>query len=124
MHKLFAGTPMLRKLVDFVPASESTRPLMILEPMSTTLWEARNMRPLTKEEIKWVMRGVLLGIATVHIKGMVYTDLKMENVGVGGFDAAKPDANMREIIVRLLDLGSGMYNRYRRRSRVLTNATQ
>lgn len=99
---------MLRKLVDFVPDSESTPPLMVLEPMPTTLWEARNMRPLTQQEIKWVMKGVLLGIATVHSKGMVFTDSKMENVGVGGFDATKPNANIREIIVRLLDLGSGM----------------
>ena len=71
MHRLFGEAPMLRKLVDFVPGSESTRPLMILEPMPITLWEARNTRPLTRQEIKWVMKGVLLDIAMVHVKGLV-----------------------------------------------------
>ncbi|WQF87055.1 Putative protein kinase [Colletotrichum destructivum] len=74
--------------------------------MPMTLWEARNTRRLTKREIKWIMRGILLGIGAVHAKRMVFSDLKMENVGVGGFDAANPNPNVHEIIVRLMDLGS------------------
>lgn len=34
-------------------------------------------------------------------------DLKMENVGISGFDNDKPNRNHREIIVRLADLGAG-----------------
>lgn len=33
-------------------------------------------------------------------------DLKMENIGVSGFDNEKPNHDHREIIVRLADLGS------------------
>ncbi|CCF35287.1 hypothetical protein CH063_07107 [Colletotrichum higginsianum] len=73
MQRLFAKAPMIREIVDFVPISESAGPLMILEPMPMTLWEARNTRRLTKREIKWIMRGILLGIGAVHAKRMVFS---------------------------------------------------
>ena len=73
MQKLFKYEPMIRPMVDFVPSSETGGPLMILEPFGQTLWEARNTRPFSLQEIKWVMKGVLLGLYTVHMKGLVYT---------------------------------------------------
>ncbi|PWY95784.1 kinase-like protein [Aspergillus sclerotioniger CBS 115572] len=99
MQKLFAQEPMIRSLVDYIPDSEPTGPMMVLEA---------NTRPFTTTEIKWIMKGVLLGIFTVHMKGLVYTDLKLENVALGGFDPAKPNDNVRDLIVRLADCGSSI----------------
>lgn len=41
--------------------------MMVLEAFTNSLWEVRNARPFTAKEIKWVMKGVLLGIFTVHM---------------------------------------------------------
>ncbi|PGG98582.1 CMGC protein kinase [Blastomyces parvus] len=106
MQRLFEKDSMIQKLVDFVPDSEPGGPMMVLEAFTDSLWEARNARPFSTKEIKWIVKSVLLGIYTVHMKGLVYTDLKMENVALGGFDHAKPSENIRELIVRLADCGS------------------
>ncbi|EER40039.1 conserved hypothetical protein [Histoplasma capsulatum var. duboisii H88] len=105
MQKLFKDDQMIRPMVDFVPSSEPGGPLMILKPFEQTLWEARNTRPFSVPEIKWIMKGVLLGLYTVHIKDLVYTDLKMENVGMQGFENDRPNENIRNLIVRLSDCG-------------------
>ncbi|RMJ27388.1 STYKc [Aspergillus sp. HF37] len=81
-------------------------PMMVLKAFTDSLWEARNTRPFTAKETKRIMKGVPLGIFTVHMKGLVYTDLKMENVALGGFDHSKPNENVRDLIVRLTDCGS------------------
>lgn len=73
MQKLFTKDPMIRRLVDYIPDSEPGGLMMVLEAFTDTLWEARNARPFTMNEIKWIMKGVLLGIFTVHLKGLVYT---------------------------------------------------
>jgi male germ cell-associated kinase len=73
MQRLFAKDPMIRRIVDYIPKSEPGGPMMVLEEFTDSLWEARNMRPFTTKEIKWVMKGILLGIFTVHMKGLVYT---------------------------------------------------
>lgn len=73
MQKLFANDLMIRPLVDYIPDSEPGGPMMVLEAFTDSLWEARNARPFTTKEIKWVMKGILLGIFTVHMKGLVYT---------------------------------------------------
>ncbi|GKZ73022.1 hypothetical protein AnigIFM60653_005164 [Aspergillus niger] len=73
MQRLFAKDPMIRRLVDYVPESETSGPMMVLEAFTDSLWDARNVRPFTTKEIKWIMKGVLLGIFTVHMKGLVYT---------------------------------------------------
>ena len=76
MQRLFVEDPMLRRMVDFVPKTEKTpQPVMILEPFQKPLWDARTTRSFSTREIKWIMRGVLLGIMTVHRKGLVYTGL-------------------------------------------------
>ncbi|KAL3261673.1 hypothetical protein ABHI18_003550 [Aspergillus niger] len=106
MQKLFAKDPMIRRLIDYVPESEPSGPMMALEAFTDSLWDARKVRPFTAKEIKWIMNGVLLGIFTVHMKGLVYTNLKMENVALGGFDPSKPNENVRDLIVRLADCGS------------------
>lgn len=69
MQRLFEKDPMIRTLVDFIPDSEPGGPMMILEVFTDSLWEARNARPFTATEIKWIMKGVLLGIYTVHMRG-------------------------------------------------------
>ncbi|KAI8945430.1 kinase-like domain-containing protein [Xylaria longipes] len=106
MQRLFNKDKMIRPMVDLIPSSATDEPMMVLKPFEQTLWEARNARPMTTSEIKWIMEGVLLGLQTVHQKGLVYTDLKMENVGITGFDNDKPNENIREIIVRIADCGS------------------
>jgi protein kinase len=56
-----------------IPDSEPGGPMMVLEAFTDSLWEARNARRFTKEEVKWIMKGILLGIFTVHMKGLVHT---------------------------------------------------
>jgi hypothetical protein len=45
MQRLFAEDPMMRRIVDFVPGTETTRPMMILEAFEETLWDARTTPP-------------------------------------------------------------------------------
>ncbi|KAI1276325.1 kinase-like domain-containing protein [Xylaria sp. FL0933] len=106
MQRLFNEEKMIRPMVDFIPSSDMDDPMMVLAPFEQTLWQARNARPMTTSEIKWIMEGVLLGIQTIHRRGLVHTDLKMENIGITGFDNDKPNENVREIIVRIVDCGS------------------
>lgn len=73
MQRLFANDPMIRTLLDYVPDSEPGGPMMVLDAFTDSLWGARNARSFTTKEIKWIMKGVLLGIFTVHMKGLVYT---------------------------------------------------
>ncbi|RAL00735.1 kinase-like protein [Aspergillus ibericus CBS 121593] len=96
---------MIRKLVDYIPDSEPAGPMMVLEAFTDTLWDVRRMRALSMREIKWIMKGVLLGVWTVHMRGLVYTDLKMENIVLGGFDPDQPNENVKDVIVRLADCG-------------------
>lgn len=77
MQRTFLHDPMIRKLVDYIPDSESGGPMMVLEAFTNSLWEARNARPFTAKEIKWIMKGVLLGLVTIHMKGFVYTGKKV-----------------------------------------------
>ncbi|KAF2964584.1 hypothetical protein GQX73_g8984 [Xylaria multiplex] len=92
MQRLFNEDKMIRPMVDFIPSSTTDDPMMVLKPFELTLWDARNVRPMTTPEIKWIMEGVLY--------------LKMENIGITGFDNNKPNGNIREIIVRIADCGS------------------
>ncbi|KAJ8129925.1 hypothetical protein O1611_g3705 [Lasiodiplodia mahajangana] len=106
MQRLFNEEKMIRRMVDFLPFSATDDPMMVLAPFGQTLWDARNARPMTTSEIKWIMEGVLLGIRTSHQRGLVHTDIKMENIGITGFDNDKPNENIRQIIVRIADCGS------------------
>jgi hypothetical protein len=73
MQKLFKYSPMIRPMVDFIPAAEPDTPKMVLQGFEKTLWTARNRRIFSDNEIKWIMMGVLLGLWTVHRKGLVYS---------------------------------------------------
>ncbi|RDH17078.1 hypothetical protein M747DRAFT_356986 [Aspergillus niger ATCC 13496] len=101
MQRLFAKDPMIRKLVDYVPESEPSGLMMVLEAFTDSLWDARNVRPFTTKEIKWIMKGVLLGIFTVHMKGLVYTDLKSRMLHLG---VLIPRSRMRMSAIWLSDL--------------------
>lgn len=75
MQRLFNDEKMIRPMVDFLPSSDIDKPMMVLKPFEQTLWEARNARPMTTAEIKWIMEGVMLGIQTIHLRGLVHTGL-------------------------------------------------
>jgi hypothetical protein len=59
MQRLFNEDKMIRSMVDFIPFSATDEPMMVLAPFGQTLWNARNARPMTSSEIKWIMEGIL-----------------------------------------------------------------
>lgn len=75
MLRLFKDDHFIRPLVGIVPSSEAPdgKPRMVLKAMEKTLWEARLVRPLTSDEIKWIMKGVLCGLFQVHSKTLTFT---------------------------------------------------
>nr|POF12761.1 mitogen-activated protein kinase hog1 [Quercus suber] len=106
MHELFKDSKWIRKQVDRIPASnDSTNPpILVLEILEGTLWAARSKRPFTKGEVRAVARSILYGLTEVHAKGLVYADLKMQNIMVSGFDADTP-GDGSNIVTKLGDLG-------------------
>lgn len=75
MQKLFHDAPFIRPLLDFVPgcSAKDSPPWMVLEGFEKTLWTARQRRELSLEEIRWIMKDVLLGLWTIHREGLVYS---------------------------------------------------
>jgi hypothetical protein len=73
MQRRFRDSPLIRGLIDFIPGDDTNAPKMVLQGFEETLWAARNRRPFSKDEIKWVMHGVLLALWTVHREGLVYS---------------------------------------------------
>lgn len=55
MQRLFNDDKMIRPMLDFLPSSDIDEPMMVLKPFEQTLWDARNARPMTTAEIKWIM---------------------------------------------------------------------
>ncbi|KAK0956360.1 hypothetical protein LTR91_022424, partial [Friedmanniomyces endolithicus] len=110
MHELLKNCTAVRKQIDRIPPVESagTPPILVLEIMQTTLWSARTKRPFTKEEVRSVARQVLRGLKEIHDKGLVYADLKMQNVMINGFDTAEPGV-LTQLEAKLGDLGIVMY---------------
>jgi len=124
MQKRFRDDPFIRSLIDFAAgcSAQDLPPWMVLEGFEKTLWAARLRRRLSFQEIRWIMKAVLLGLWTIHQQGLVYsgimlklpspflkksyaaTDLKMENVVLNGFQDEEP-GNVRSIIARLADCG-------------------
>ncbi|KAK5117602.1 hypothetical protein LTR62_005024 [Meristemomyces frigidus] len=105
MHELLKDCPSVRKQVDRIPpTSPNTSPILVLEIFQTTLWHARTKRPFSKEEVRSVTRQILQGLKAVHDHGLVYADLKMQNVMLSGFDTTNP-GNGTDLKVKLGDLG-------------------
>ncbi|KAK5744796.1 hypothetical protein LTR17_001872 [Elasticomyces elasticus] len=110
VHELLKDCDSIRKQVDRIPpvGGAGTPPMLVLEILETTLWSARTKRPFTKEEVRAVARQVMRGLKDVHDKGLVYADLKMQNVMINGFDADKP-GDLSKLTAKLGDLGIVMY---------------
>lgn len=105
MHELFKEASSIRRQVDRIPPTPSGGPpMLVLEMFETTLWTARTKRPFTVAELKSICKAALVGLRDVHDQGLVYADLKMQNVMVDGFNVnnAKNDS---ELVVKLGDLG-------------------
>ncbi|KAK2814071.1 hypothetical protein FQN50_000475 [Emmonsiellopsis sp. PD_5] len=108
MQEYFRKSKHIRRMLDVIPpSSDSEPPMIVLEPFGKSLWDSRMTRPLSTGEIRSVMRGVLFGLGTIHTQGYVYTDLKMENILVGGFDNEKPGSG-EGLVTKIADLGMSM----------------
>lgn len=75
MQNRFRDAPFIRRMVDFALGCSSTSspPWMVLEGYEKTLWTARLRRRLSFEEIRWIMKAVLIGLWTIHRQGLVYS---------------------------------------------------
>lgn len=73
MQKLFTGSPLIRQMIDYIPSFAGEGPKIVLQGFEKTLWTARERRPMTSNEIKWIMKAVILGLWTVHREGFVYS---------------------------------------------------
>ncbi|EFR05477.1 hypothetical protein MGYG_08490 [Nannizzia gypsea CBS 118893] len=87
----FRKDPMIRQLVDYISESESCGPMIVLQTFTHFLWETRHPSESSLREIKWILKCALLGIFTVHMKGLVYADLKMENNMIGRLNRSNPN---------------------------------
>jgi hypothetical protein len=73
MQRRFDKSPLIRQMVDFVPSSNSSPPIAVLQSFEKSLWNARSRRPFSLDEIKWIMKAVLMGLWTIHREGLVYS---------------------------------------------------
>ncbi|QKX61001.1 uncharacterized protein TRUGW13939_08147 [Talaromyces rugulosus] len=106
MQRLFAKDPMIRALVDYIPDSEPSGPMMVLEAFTDSLWDARNARPFTTKEIKWIVKGILLGIFTVHTKGLVYTVSKPSTREITSLTYRSPEVHFGKAWTQSTDVWS------------------
>ena len=89
MHELLKDSSGVRQQLDRIPATgPRDPPMLVLEITANTLWGARTQRPFTLEEVKKTTKDTLIGLRDVHAQGLVYADLKMQNVMVDGFDGS------------------------------------
>ena len=73
MQKLFNNSAFIRQMIDFVPSAAGVEPKIVLQIFEETLWTARTERPMTSNEIKWIMKAVIIGLWTVHREWLVYS---------------------------------------------------
>ncbi|KAI7384006.1 kinase-like protein [Hortaea werneckii] len=105
MHELFKDCRYIRRQLDRVAPLEGQHPpLLVLEITETTLWQARTKRPFSKDEIRSVARSMLQGLKEVHDKGLVYVDIKMQNIMLNGFNTSE-QGDGSKIVAKLGDLG-------------------
>ncbi|KAF3482875.1 uncharacterized protein GIQ15_02199 [Arthroderma uncinatum] len=92
-------------MVDVIPPPSDTEPpIMVLEAFEKSLWTARLRRPFSLGEIRSVMRSIAIGLSTIHHNNVVYTDLKMENVLVSGFNNETAGSG-EHLVTKIADLG-------------------
>lgn len=104
MHELLKDSSGIRQQVDRIPATKpNDPPMLVLEIAATTLWGARTQRPFTLAEVKKTTKDALIGLHDVHAQGLVYADLKMQNVMLDGFDANATES--KSVHASLGDLG-------------------
>jgi hypothetical protein len=70
MQKLFNDSAFIRQMIDFVPSAVGVEPKVVLQAFKKTLWTER---PMTSNEIKWIMKAVIIKLWTVHREGLVYS---------------------------------------------------
>jgi protein kinase len=105
MHELLKDSPAIRQQIDRIsPNTTGGTPMLVLEIADTTLWGARTKRPFTLGELKHVTKDALIGLRDVHAQGLVYADLKMQNIMIDGFDP-KVESDPEELHASLGDLG-------------------
>ncbi|GAB1741977.1 hypothetical protein NU219Hw_g7375t1 [Hortaea werneckii] len=105
MHELFKDCRYIRRQLDRVaPKKGRHPPLLVLEITETTLWQARTKRPFSKDEVRSVARSMLQGLKEVHDKGLVYVDIKMQNIMLNGFNTSE-QGDGSKIVAKLGDLG-------------------
>ncbi|KAK5126891.1 hypothetical protein LTR85_008249 [Meristemomyces frigidus] len=106
MHELLKDCSAIRKQVDRIPPvkGEGSPPILVLEIFETTLWQARTKRPFSKDEVQSVAKSILQGLKEVHDRGLVYVDLKMQNVMLSGFNTSDA-GDGRKLVTKLGDLG-------------------
>jgi len=105
MHELFKNCPSIRKQVDRIPPTDNGGlPTLVLEMFETTVWTARTKRPFTSAETKAICKAALIGLRDVHNQGLVYADLKMENIMLNGFDVHEA-GDSKKLVTKLGDLG-------------------
>lgn len=107
MHELFKDSTHIRRQVDRIPPRRysSEPPTLVLEPTECTLAHARASRSLTHQEIKTIMREILLALRDIHDMGLVYADLKPDNVFLNGFRKTNDDSATNPLVAKLGDLG-------------------
>ncbi|KAI4606116.1 hypothetical protein J4E80_010324 [Alternaria sp. BMP 0032] len=109
MHELLKGIPTIRQQVDRIPPSaRGEPPRIVLEILQSTLWDARKKRQFSDVELKGIMRSALMGLRDVHQRGLVYADLKMQNILLSGFEDEpnkKASVGDDRITAKLGDLG-------------------
>ena len=106
MHELLKDSSGIRQQVDRIPSTKpGDLPMLVLEITDTTLWGARTKRPFTLAELKSVTKDALTGLRQVHDQGLVYADLKMQNIMLDGFDANARESKMGDLHASLGDLG-------------------
>lgn len=110
MHEMFKDHDAIRPQLDRIPpTSRADPPKLVLELLQMTLWDARRRREFSHAELKQVMRQILVGLKEVHDNGLVYADLKMENILLSGFEPNVHDSSTStrrpNITAKLGDLG-------------------
>ncbi|KAH7139421.1 kinase-like domain-containing protein [Dendryphion nanum] len=95
-------TPFLRPIIDEI-VEPNDPPGIVLRWLDEDVWAASNKQQLTRREVKFVAKGVLESLKTLHENGYVHTDIKPKNVLIN-----YGTGNNRIKEVQLADLGGSL----------------